>query len=177
MPRPTTTHHYQPTAKTYHHHAPPAKIYPPPPTTSRNISTTTYHVPKNGPPPRKSQNIFIYNLLLRLLKQFLFLRNAIFLSVTEILYDKVLISSFFIFQTSTTFRSIYRRCSVRIAVLRNFAKFTGKHLCQNLFFNKVAGLRPAPLLKKRLWHRCIPVNFAKFLITTFLQNTSWRLLL
>ena len=27
-------------------------------------------------------------------------------------------------------------------VLRNFAKFTGKHLCQSLFLNKVAGLRP-----------------------------------
>ena len=27
-------------------------------------------------------------------------------------------------------------------VLRNFSKFTGKHLCQSLFFNKVAGLRP-----------------------------------
>ena len=27
-------------------------------------------------------------------------------------------------------------------VLRNFAKFTGKHLCQRLFFNKAAGLRP-----------------------------------
>ena len=26
-------------------------------------------------------------------------------------------------------------------VLRNFAKFTGKYLCQRLFFNKVAGLR------------------------------------
>ena len=26
--------------------------------------------------------------------------------------------------------------------LRNFAKFTRKHLCQSLFFNKVAGLRP-----------------------------------
>ena len=26
-------------------------------------------------------------------------------------------------------------------VLRNFAKFTGKHLCQSLFFNKTAGLR------------------------------------
>ena len=25
-------------------------------------------------------------------------------------------------------------------VLRNFAKLTGKHLCQSLFFNKVAGL-------------------------------------
>ena len=26
-------------------------------------------------------------------------------------------------------------------VLRSFAKFTGKHLCQSLFFNKVAGLK------------------------------------
>ena len=25
-------------------------------------------------------------------------------------------------------------------VLRNFAKFIGKHVCQSLFFNKVAGL-------------------------------------
>ena len=25
------------------------------------------------------------------------------------------------------------------AVLKNFAKFTGKHLCQSLFFNKIAG--------------------------------------
>ena len=30
-------------------------------------------------------------------------------------------------------------------VLKNFAKFTGKHLCQSLFFNKVEGLRPAAL--------------------------------
>ena len=28
------------------------------------------------------------------------------------------------------------------SVLRNFAKFIGKHQCQSLFFNKVAGLRP-----------------------------------
>ena len=33
------------------------------------------------------------------------------------------------------------------------------------------------LLKKRLWYRCFPVNFAKFLRTPFLQNTSGRLLL
>ena len=37
--------------------------------------------------------------------------------------------------------------------------------------------RPQVLLKKRLWHRCFPVNFAKFLRTSFLQNTSGRLLL
>ena len=36
--------------------------------------------------------------------------------------------------------------------------------------------RPATLLKKRLWHRCFPVNFVKFLRTPFLQNTSGRLL-
>ena len=57
-------------------------------------------------------------------------------------------------------------------VLKNFAKFTGKHLCQSLFFNKVAGLRPATLLKKRLWHRWFSVNFATFSRTHFLQNTS-----
>ena len=39
-------------------------------------------------------------------------------------------------------------------------------------FNKVAGLRPATLFKKRLWHRCFPVNFAKFLKHLFLQNFS-----
>ena len=62
-------------------------------------------------------------------------------------------------------------------VLRNFTKFTGKHLCQSFFFNKVAGLRPATLLMKRLWHRCFPVNFVKVIRTSFLQNTSGRLLL
>ena len=36
----------------------------------------------------------------------------------------------------------------KTGVIRNFAQFTGKHLCQSLFFNKVGGLRPATLLKK-----------------------------
>ena len=76
------------------------------------------------------------------------------------------------------FRSSHRRCSVRKDVLRNFTKFTGKHLYQSLFFNKVAAPRPAVLLKKRLWQRCFPVNFVKFLGTPFLQNTTdWLLLL
>ena len=44
------------------------------------------------------------------------------------------------------------------------------------FFNKVTGLRLATVLKKRPWHRCFPVNFAIFLRTPFLQNTSGRLL-
>ena len=85
--------HHPPPSTTTHHHPPPpttSQIYPPPPTTahyqpnisplptstphhpsppttSQNISTATYHFPKNGPPRYKSQNIFIYNLLLTLL--------------------------------------------------------------------------------------------------------------
>ena len=39
---------------------------------------------------------------------------------------------------------------LRKGVLRNFAKFTGKHLCQSLFFNKLAGIGPATLLKNGL---------------------------
>ena len=50
-------------------------------------------------------------------------------------------------------------------VLKNFAKSTGKRLCRSLSFNKVAGLRSAASLKKRLWHRCFSVNFAKSLRT------------
>ena len=46
--------------------------------------------------------------------------------------------------------------------LKNFTKFTEKHLCQSRFFNKVAGP-----LKKRLWHRCFSMNFAKFLRLPF----------
>ena len=62
-------------------------------------------------------------------------------------------------------RSSHQSCSIKNGVHRNFTKFTGKHLCQSLFFNKVTGLR------------CFPVNFVKFLGTPFLQNTSGRLLL
>ena len=62
-------------------------------------------------------------------------------------------------------------------VLGNFVKFTGKLLCQSLFFNIVADLRPATLLKKKLWHRHFPVNFAKFLRTPLLMEHLWWLLL
>ena len=57
-------------------------------------------------------------------------------------------------------------------VLRNVAKFTGKHLCQSLFLNEVAGLRPVTLLKKILWDMCFLVNFAKFVRTPSCPNTS-----
>ena len=63
-------------------------------------------------------------------------------------------------------RSSHQRCSVRKGVLRNFKKLTGKDMYQSLC-----------LLKKRFQHRYFPVNFAKFPITPFLQNTCRRLFL
>ena len=61
-------------------------------------------------------------------------------------------------------------------VLKFFVKFLETDLCWSLFLIK---LQPSGLefLKKRLQHRCFPVNFVKYLRTPFLQNTSERLLL
>ena len=76
-------------------------------------------------------------------------------------------------------RSSYRSCSVK-KVFLEVSRNSQENTCPESLFNKVnnnKGLRPATLLKKRLFHRCFPVNFAKFLRTPFLQNTSGRLLL
>ena len=62
------------------------------------------------------------------------------------------------------FRSSLSEVCYKNGVLKNFAKFTGKCLCQSLFFNNFTGLRPATLLKKRL---CL-VNLTKLLRTPFL---------
>ena len=59
-------------------------------------------------------------------------------------------------------RSSHQRYSVRKDVLRNFAKFTAKHLCQGLF---MSGPKVCDFIKKRIWLGCLPVNFAKFLRT------------
>ena len=71
-------------------------------------------------------------------------------------------------------REAAQRCSIKKVFLK-ISKLTGNALCHSLFFNKVAGLKlltPATLVKKRLWHRRFPVNFAKILRTPFLLNTS-----
>ena len=57
--------------------------------------------------------------------------------------------------------------------LRNFPKFSGKHLCQSLFFNKVAGIAGNYIKKETL----VPVNFVIFLRAPFLRKHFWWLLL
>ena len=62
-------------------------------------------------------------------------------------------------------------------VLRNFAKFTGNTCARDSFLIKLQALslRPAPFLKKSLWHKCFPVNFAKFLRAPFFTKYLWWL--
>ena len=80
-----------------------------------------------------------------------------------------------------SFRSSRLEVFCKKGVLKNFENFTGKCLCQSLFFNKVAGLRPATIFKKetlaQVFSREICEIFWEYL---FLKSTSggsfWRLL-
>ena len=55
-------------------------------------------------------------------------------------------------------------------VLRNLTKFTGKHLFQSLFFNKIAGLRSEALLEKIL-AQVFSCEFCKISINAFSYRT------
>ena len=67
---------------------------------------------------------------------------------------------------------VAQRYSVKqvfLEISQNSQENTCTRVC---FFNKVAALRPATLLKKRLWHRCFPVNLFK---NIFLLELALRL--
>ena len=66
-----------------------------------------------------------------------------------------------IFVLVSLFRSSGPEVFCKNVFLKNIIKLTEKHLCQSLFFNKIAGLSPGTLLKKRLWHRCFPTFILK----------------
>ena len=77
---------------------------------------------------------------------------------------------------SISFRSSLQSCSVEkmlLEILQNHQKIT----CGRVSLNKVANLKPATLLKKRLWHRPFHVNFVKYLRTPFFAEHLWWLLL
>ena len=70
--------------------------------------------------------------------------------------------------------SRHRRCSVKRLLLemsQNSQENTCARVCI-LIKLQASSPQPATLLKKTLWHRCFLVNFATFLRTPVLQNTS-----
>ena len=66
------------------------------------------------------------------------------------------------------FRSSHREVNCKKGILKNFAKFTGKHLCWSLF-NKVIGLRPEAcnVIKKETPTLVFPCGFYKIFKNTF----------
>ena len=56
-----------------------------------------------------------------------------------------------------------------IKLLLKFLQNSQENTCARVSFGR---LRPATLLKKRLQHRCLRLNFAKFLVTPFFRDTS-----
>ena len=95
---------------------------------------------------------------------------------------KVGFKAFNIVQDLTAFNTTLKCCQHSETVVQRcsqkFHKIRRKHLCQNLIFNKVAGLRPEKsLLKRRLWHRRFPANFVKFQRSPFfIEHLRWLLL-
>ena len=73
-------------------------------------------------------------------------------------------------------RSSHGRCSVKnvfLEIHKNSQNSQEKHLslCQSLFLNNVAGLRPETLLKKRLWRRCFSCEFCEISKNIFFYRT------
>ena len=62
-------------------------------------------------------------------------------------------------------------------VLKNFAKFTGKHLYQSLFFNKAAGLRPEAcnFIKKETLAQVFFCEFCEISKNTFFIEHLWAI--
>ena len=68
------------------------------------------------------------------------------------------------------FRRSNKRCSIKKNLFRNFTKFIGKHLCQGLFFNKVAGLN---FIKKETLAQVFSCEFRKIFKNTFFTEHLW----
>ena len=62
-------------------------------------------------------------------------------------------------------------CSTKKAVLKNFAKFTGKHLCQSIFFNaRVSFLLNNKFIKKVTLAQVFSCEFCEVFKNTFLKQ-------
>ena len=73
---------------------------------------------------------------------------------------------------SNAYRSSHWSCSVRKGVLRNFTKFTGKHPCQSLFFNKVAG-QACNFIKKETLAQVFSCKFCEISKNNFFVEHVW----
>ena len=101
----------------------------------------------------------IWKKIMKDISQFTFTCSKLTIETVEKVWNMFKVNNKDTRTTLICYRSSHRRCSI------NFIK------------KRLRYMRPATLFIKRLWCRCFPVNFEKFLRTPFSQKTSWRLLL
>ena len=82
---------------------------------------------------------------------------------------------FFHFE-SIKLRSSRSQMSFKIEIFKNFAIFTGKHLCWSLFVIKLPAYIACTFIIKRLQHRYFFIIIAKFLRTSFFIEHLQQLL-
>ena len=95
------------------------------------------------------------------------------------IYEEKLTSGFSKAKLYFITEAVVRRCSVKkvfLEITQNLQENTCARV-SSLIKLQAWGLRQATSLKKRLWHLCFPVSFAKFLRTPFLTEHLWWLLL
>ena len=81
-----------------------------------------------------------------------------------------MINNVFFEKKTSGFRSSRPEVFCKKGVLKNFAKFKGKHLCQSLFFDKVAGAA-CNFIKKETLAQMFSCEFCKISKNTFFYRT------
>ena len=96
-------------------------------------------------------------------------RNAGLCRLTHV---KMYVKMTFLLMLNLTTEAVVQRCSLKKGVLRNFTKFTGRYLCQSLFFSKVADLSPEScnFIKKETLAQVFSCEFCE------ISKTKWLLL-
>ena len=85
----------------------------------------------------------------------IFVTTNIFFQLNLVLYLSLAVAPVFVRTEAATGGVLWKKVCLKIS----------QNSQENTF---------ATFLKKRLWHRCFLVNFAKFLRTSFLQNKYFR---
>ena len=97
----------------------------------------------------------------------------------QIFWTKLLHLSVFQFKQYTSLVSVKKKsfCLINWAFPGPCGPISCSKVAKIFFAYEGLCLRPATLLKKRLWHRCFPVDFGKFLRAPFLiEHLRWLLL-
>ena len=101
----------------------------------------------------------------------IYIYNLMYILYTAEFYTRTSVSV-----KHTKYKSCHRRCSAKKLFIE-ISQNSPENTCARARFIMKSQAEACNVIKKRLWHRCFSVNFANFLWTTFLQNTSGQLLL